>query len=180
MRKTDGEPFEEYRIDVAATLESTAAGGDAGQSPGGGAAVTPSLPAVSGLRVAPRAFAAARRGPSVQPSGRRGGAARVTYRANVATTVRFTVRRVRPGRRSGRGGRCVVQTRRNRRAARCTLEVPLRGSFTHAASAGANSLRFTGRVGGLRLRPGAYRLVATPAPGAAPARAATATFRIVG
>jgi hypothetical protein len=181
-RATDGEPFEEYRLDVAATLESTAPGGDTGQPPaggGGGVAVAPSRPAVTGLRIAPRAFAAARRGPSVRPAARRGGAARVTYRLNVATTVRFTVRRVRPGRRSGRGARCVAQTRRNRRAARCTREVPLRGSFTHAARAGANSLRFTGRLGGLRLRPGAYRLVATPAPAGAPARAATAAFRIV-
>ena len=36
----------------------------------------------------------------------------------------------------------------------------VRGSFKHTDGAGANSLRFTGRVGGRRLRPGRYRLVA--------------------
>jgi hypothetical protein len=44
------------------------------------------------------------------------------------------------------------------------------GSFTHADVAGANRFRFTGRVGGRKLRPGSYRLraVARNAAGVGP------------
>ena len=36
-----------------------------------------------------------------------------------------------------------------------------RRGFTHAGATGANGLRFSGRLGRRRLRPGRYRLVAT-------------------
>ena len=53
-------------------------------------------------------------------------------------------------------------TRANRRRRHCTRYVAIRGSFTHRGRAGANSLRFTGRVSGRKLRLGRHRLVATP------------------
>jgi hypothetical protein len=37
--------------------------------------------------------------------------------------------------------------------------VTLKGGFTHAGEAGANSFKFTGRLGGRTLKPGRYRLV---------------------
>jgi hypothetical protein len=74
----------------------------------------------------------------------------------------------------------VAPTRRNRDARACTRYVLMLGAFIHRGHAGANSFRFTGRLGRRRLRPGSYWLVAraTDAFGnvSAPARAA---FRIL-
>ena len=57
--------------------------------------------------------------------------------------------------------------------------VTLKGSFTRAGLAGTNTFRFTGRLNGKRLRPGRYRLVATPTANGKTGRAASASFRIV-
>jgi hypothetical protein len=51
----------------------------------------------------------------------------------------------------------------------------VKGSFTHAGAAGANSRRFSGRLRGRALRPGRYRLLATPSGGLT----ARAGFRIL-
>jgi hypothetical protein len=45
---------------------------------------------------------------------------------------------------------------------RCTRFVRVRGSFAVNGSAGSNKFRFTGRLRRHALRPGSYRLVATP------------------
>ena len=74
--------------------------------------------------------------------------------------MRFTIERAAKGRRSG--GRCRATARSGRR---CTLFKRVRGSFSHAAVAGANTVRFTGRLGDRRLSHGSYRLVATAAGG---------------
>lgn len=171
VRNTDGTPFEEFKLDVAATLNSA----EVAQLPPLPSRPAPSKPASSGanslpaplltaLRVAPSAFAAARSGPSVRPAGRRTPATLVSFRVSATSSVRFTVRRVRPGRRRGSGAsaRCVAQTSANKRSRRCTREVPVPGSFTRSVNAGANRLRFSGRIGGRRLTRGSYRLVATP------------------
>ena len=92
--------------------------------------------------------------------------------------MRFTVVHLQPGRRA-KGSRCVKATRRNRRARRCTVPVTIRGSFTLPARAGANSFRFTGRLGARKLTPGSYRLIATPLISAKPGRPASASFRII-
>jgi hypothetical protein len=92
-------------------------------------------PHLTGLRVRPGRFPAARRG---APIVRRGGA-RVTYTLDRAARVVFTVQR-RTGRRWTR----------------------VRGRFVHAGKLGANALRFSGRVGGKRLSAGRYRLAGTP------------------
>ena len=169
-RKSDGEPFGEFKLDVAATLESDPA------SPGGGvppplpappppppAYSAGPLPAVRDLSIAPRAFRAARRGPSSLGSVSSRVGTRVRYRVNVAARVRFTVRRTRPGRRVGSGSsaRCVAPTPRNRTAAACTRSIALQGSFARTSAAGIRSFRFTGRIAGRTLRPGSYLLVAT-------------------
>jgi len=56
--------------------------------------------------------------------------------------------------------------------------VTLAGSFTQMAREGANSLRFTGRLGGRALERGAYTLVATPRSGGKSGRPVTSRFRI--
>jgi DNA-binding beta-propeller fold protein YncE len=98
--------------------------------------------ALISLRVSPRAFRAAPRGPSISP---RAGA-RVTYALAFRARVRFAVQR-------------RVRGRYRR----------VRGAFNHTGSSGTNSFRFSGRLRGRRLPPGRYRLVAT-IPGAGPTR----------
>ena len=58
-------------------------------------------------------------------------------------------------------------TRANRAKPSCTGYRRLRGSFNHTGTAGLNRFRFSGRLGGRKLRPGNYRLVAVAADAAA-------------
>ena len=135
------------------------------------------LAIISGEKLSPTAFAAAPSGPAALAARRRFGT-KVSYTLNLAASVRFTVVHLQPGRRA-KGSRCVKATRRNRRARRCTVPVTIRGSFTLPARAGANSFRFTGRLGARKLTPGSYRLIATPLISAKPGRPASASFRII-
>jgi DNA-binding beta-propeller fold protein YncE len=105
--------------------------------------------ALISLRLSPRAFRAARRGPSISP---RGGTT-VTYALTAAARVRFSIRRA------------VRGTYRR-----------VRGAFAHQGARGTNRFHFSGRVRGRPLRPGRYRLVATTPGAPAPARTG---FRIV-
>jgi hypothetical protein len=127
-------------------------GNPGGGGPGGGGPAT--APELSGLVIRPSGFRAAPRGGSI---GRRGASVRYTLTA--AATVRLKIDKLVSGRR--RAGRCVPPKRAPRGRA-CTRAVPVRGSFSHAGTAGANSFTFTGRLGGRALRPGRYRLTATP------------------
>jgi DNA-binding beta-propeller fold protein YncE len=117
--------------------------GEGGRVQGGSGA------ALTSLRLSPRAFRAARRGPSISP---RAGT-RVTYALASPSRVRFAVQR------AVRGGYRRV-----------------RGAFSHRGSSGTNSFLFSGRLRGRRLQPGRYRLVATVPGGTAPKRT---RFRIV-
>jgi hypothetical protein len=146
----------------------------------GGSAPGSSSPAASGESVSPSSFEAAPSGPSAASARRHKYGARVTFTLNVASEVRFTVQQRQPGRYTGKGRkrRCVAQTRKNAKAKKCTRVVTLRGSFARNGLAGANSFRFTGRLGGKTLKPGTYALVATPMANGKAGHAATATFRI--
>ena len=123
---------------------------------------------VSAMKITPKAFRA------------RPNAATVSYSLNEPATVRFTVTQRRTGRRVKRGTKtvCVAPTKKNRKRKHCTHVVTLAGSFSRSAVAGPNSFRFNGRLGGRKLKPGTYRLVATPAAGPTKGKAAAATFRI--
>ena len=70
-------------------------------------------------------------------------------------------------------------TRKNRKARKCTRRTTLPGSFTVTGNPGANSFRFTGRLADKRLKPGSYRLVATPTAFGESGPPASAGFRIV-
>jgi hypothetical protein len=134
------------------------------------------LAAVAGLRVSPGAFRAA---PSGAPVRAKAGstATRTSYTLNVAARVRFTVERSSRGRRAS--GRCVAATASNRRRASCALLVPVRGSFSRSRRAGSDRFAFGGRVAGRTLRPGQYRLVATPTANGRTGRQASVPFRIL-
>ena len=111
-------------------------------------------PSLTRLRLLPRAF----RTRAVRGGGPRGTSVR--YLLSEAATTRFRVQRALPGRRIG--GRCVRPRRGTGHRAACVRWVYVRGSFKRSAGPGAVSFRFAGRIGGRRLPPGRYRLVASP------------------
>jgi hypothetical protein len=130
-------------------------------------------PTLTALRLSPRAFRAKSNGPSIATA--RG--ARIRYFTSEPTTTTFRVDRLAAGRRVGK--RCVRPTKRNRKRSSCVRRVRVRGSFAHHDPGGAVSLRFSGRVGGRRLSPGRYLLVAHVRDDAGnPGRPAQAPFRI--
>jgi uncharacterized membrane protein len=73
-------------------------------------------------------------------------------------TVKIALRRKLAGRR--KGTKCLQPTRARRRAKRCTRLVTM-GTLTRGAALGANSVRFTGRIGRRKLSPGKYAAVLT-------------------
>lgn len=131
---------------------------------------------ISRLRLAPTAFRAAGRGASVARK-RVPARTRVSYRLSTPATITFTVERRSAGRRVGK--RCAKPTKANRRRRACVLYVKVRGSFTRRSPAGANRFSFTGRLQDRRLKPGSYRLVATPPAGGRRGPSVRVAFRIV-
>jgi hypothetical protein len=116
------------------------------------------------LALSPDSLQPARRGGSV---GRGRVGARVSYTLQGRPAkVSFTVMRIRSGVRVGR--RCLSRGR-GRRGSACRLRVRIPGSFAQAGAVGANSLRFTGRIGGRSLAAGSYVLVASAGPAVAQA-----------
>jgi hypothetical protein len=163
----------ETACDIGAYEVQDPPGGGGGGGGGGGSHVA----AVTAERLSPTVFAAAPSGPSALAARRRFGT-KVSFTLTLAASVRFTVTRPSVGRRA-KGGRCVATTKRNRRAPHCPRLVPVRGGFTVTGRADSNSFRFTGRIGGRKLLPGSYRLIATPLVGGTPGRASSAAFRII-
>jgi hypothetical protein len=113
-------------------------------------------PALSSLRISPKAFRAARRGPSAKAAATVG--AKVTFRSSEPARTRFIVQRRANGVRY--------------------LRVP--GSFRRVAVAGENRFRFSGRLRGRALAPGSYRLVVRAVDGGGKAsKPIRRSFRIV-
>ena len=112
-------------------------------------------PHMCGPTLGPERLRPAQSGPSV---GRRGLA--VGYRLSESGVVRFTVRRLAPGRQRGR--RCVAARAPIPRRLRCDRRLGVRGGFSRRSRSGRNRFRFTGRIGGRSLSPGSYQLVASP------------------
>jgi hypothetical protein len=134
------------------------------------------IPAITGLRLSPRAFRAAASGASVKTAAARTGT-RVSYALDVPASVRFTVTRSSRGR--SVGGHCVAATARNRGHGACTLLTSMRGGFGRRRSAGSDRFTFTGRLAGSALKPGRYSLQATPTAGGRTGRPARIAFRVV-
>lgn len=142
--------------------------------------VDPLAPDVTRVGVTNKVFAVANGATAVNIAGR--------SRAKKGTTFRFTsseagratlqIERKASGRRVGR--RCVQPTRRNRNRRKCTRYVRAGQALTRTASAGANTVAFTGRIGRRKLGPGSYRVVVTVTDAAGNASTPkTAAFRIV-
>jgi len=119
-----------------------------------------------------------------RPSGTSASSAKRKYGATVAfslseaASVRFTVTRSQPGRRTT-SGRCVATTHANQHARRCSRNVSVPGSFTRSGHAARNSVHFSGRLNGKKLEPGSYQLLATPSAGGQSGAHGAATFSIV-
>ena len=71
----------------------------------------------------------------------------------------------------------MTQANRSRRS--CVRYPLLPGSYTHSATQGMNSLPFSGRVGSRRLKPGTYRLHASPRTASGRGTPRRKTFRII-
>lgn len=152
----------------AVEIQPGAPGAPGAPAPGGagGAAGTRTITA---LTLGPTAFRA---------TGRKPLGTDVRFRLGTGGTVVITVTRAAAGKRSGR--RCVAPSRRLKSAKKCTRQVTLPGSLRKAGTAGANTVRFSGKLRGKALAPGAYTLVLT-LPKAGPTAAVTArkSFRII-
>jgi hypothetical protein len=143
-----------YRL-VASNSVGTARGADATFT------TLAVVPIVRGFRVVPPRFLADRRPtPRLVQSGR--GAKRGTsfrFRLSDAATVRIVIQRRLPGRRAGK--RCRKPRPGLRGRPRCARFVR-RGALTRRnLKAGPRRIRFSGRIGKRRLRPGRYRAMIT-------------------
>jgi chitodextrinase len=159
-------------VDVTAPAGSSVpppGGGQPGTgSPGSGGDQPGAKARLSGLRLSPARFRSrgAKRGKP--PLG-----TTLSYRLSAAARVSFTIERAQQGRRV-KGG-CRTQTRANRARRSCTRWI-LVGRFGADGKAGANTVRFAGKVGAKPLVPGRYRIRAQ-IPGSQPT--AAKRFRVV-
>jgi hypothetical protein len=143
---------------------------------------TPAVSAASQLAFSNTTFAAESSGPSAYGAKRKAPfGTKISFTLNEAATVRFTVTRRAKGRKVNKGKKtvCAKPTRKNRKRTRCTRVVTLKGSFSRNGVAGKNSFHFTGRLRGKKLKPGRYRLVATPTAGGKKGKPTSSGFRIV-
>ncbi len=167
-----------YHYELVASNVAGASSGSAGTFTTAAATATPA-PSDSALRLSSTRFRAASRGSSVTAARTLVGTT-VSYSDSQTATTTFTVLRRAPGVRSGHA--CIAPPRRRKRGRHyvsCARYVAV-GSFTHADSAGVERFRFSGRVDGRKLSPGAYRLTATPRNAAGKSGAAlSASFTIV-
>jgi Right handed beta helix region len=114
---------------------------------------------LTGLTLSPSAFLAAPFGATVSAvvASKKKYGTKISYRDSQVAVTTFTVLRESSGRKRGKS--CQKPSPRNVHGKRCTLLVKV-ASFTHADMAGANSLRFSGRIRGRKLAAGTYVLQA--------------------
>jgi hypothetical protein len=122
------------------------------------AQMTAPAPVLSGLRLRPSSFGAAQSGASISAAKKLRTGTTVSYRDTLAATVTFTVSHSVAGVRSGK--RCVGAPRHRKRGQKTCRRTITQGRFAHTDVGGANTLHFSGRIGGRGLTPGAYRLSA--------------------
>jgi hypothetical protein len=163
-------------VATATRTVTVVAPGSGGPGPGG-SAVTP-RPVLRSFRISPSRFAVGAKATALSAAARAPRGTKLRYDVSAAGTLRVTIARLLPGRRSGT--RCVKPTRKLRTRKRCTRAVT-RGTLTRKVATGMGTVAFSGRLGTKALPPGRYRATATEeAPGAtARSTPRTATFTIV-
>jgi hypothetical protein len=120
-------------------------------------------PVLSALAVSPRTFKSSGTRPSVR------------FTLEFGATVTFTIEQDLSGRLLGR--RCVPVTPANRQQRTC-IRLVARGGFQRAGGRGTNRFAYDGKVGGSKLGPGSYRLVATPSFNGLAGKAQSVNFQI--
>jgi hypothetical protein len=144
------------------------------------ATATPHVPPVLGsLLLTSSAFPASHSGASAVSAAASG--TYIIYTDSQAATTTFTVKQKITGVYSGSGKSRVcgkAPKHPKRHAKRCTALKSL-GSFTNTDAVGTNALRFTGRVAGRTLAPGAYTLSAVAASSEGSSGVKTASFSII-
>jgi hypothetical protein len=143
-------------------------------------ATRPPKPVLSRLTIKPGTLHPARRGASAAAAKPKKKAlatgATVTYQDTLAARTVFTLAQVLPGRTQGKT--CAKASKQNKHGRKCTRFVSLRGSFARRDSVGKNSFHFTGRLNGKALKPGTYRLDATPTADGDTGRTVSVRFRV--
>jgi hypothetical protein len=142
-----------FRTGAPGTPDPGGSGPEPGQ-PGGAILV---LTAVS---VKPARFRVAKGRTAISALRRRTVPRGTTFRYTLTepATVKIAIKRKLAGRR--KGGKCVRPTRALRRARRCTRLVA-KGTLRRSSKLGANSVRFTGRIGRRKLAAGKFAAIVT-------------------
>jgi hypothetical protein len=131
----------------------SAAGGHTPAS-GGATSLDTRPPLISAFKAAPALFAVSGAGKAIAAKVHLG--TRFRYTLSETARVSVTIQRALAGRRAG--SKCVRPTSQLRRAKPCKRYHTV-GTLTNSATKGANSTRFSGKLGGRALRPGRYRAV---------------------
>lgn len=143
------------------------------QPPSSPPATVQPAPELLSLKLSPTAFVPAKSGgPIATKTTKPPRGTTVSYTLSAAATVTFKVERATVGRKAGKT--CVKQTPANRAKKPCRLYKALKPTFTHTGASGANSFRFSGRVGTTAAAPGSYRLIASVG-----ATTRSASFRVL-
>jgi hypothetical protein len=133
-------------------------------------------PVISALKFSPTAFLPKPLGtPSTAIAARKKPkGSTVNFKATEAATINFVVEAKISGRKKGKS--C---SRKVKRGKKCTTFKAVKGSFSVAAKAGANSFKFSGYMNGKPLKAGSYRILGTPRDSAGnTGKVATAAFKI--
>jgi hypothetical protein len=142
--------------------------------------LTTPLGTISALAISPSSFLPAPSGATIakakgKTKKKQKYGATVSWRDSQAATTTFTVVSEAKGRRQGKS--CKQPSRANKGGKPCKLLVK-KGSFTHVDVAGANSVRFSGRLGGKALAKGVYKLQAVPRDAAGSGATVSKSFTI--
>jgi hypothetical protein len=97
----------------------------------------------------------------------------VSYTLSEASTVSLQLEKKTAGRKVG--GKCVPQTKKNRRHARCPRFKPIGARFSGGGNAGANQVTLPN---GKHLRPGTYRVTITTTDAAGNTSTRSTTFKV--
>ncbi len=146
-----------------------------------GTGTAPATPALGSLSLSSSVFKAASSGPSAVAAAKTGTV--ISYTDTVTAVTTFVVQAAVKGvtKKVGHSKKCVAAPSGHGKKAHgkpCVLYRTL-GSFTHTDAAGANKLRFTGRIKGRKLKPGTYRLLATAVASGHKSKSQTRAFKIV-
>lgn len=138
-------------------------------------------PVVSSVAFSPKTFRASVDTDTATSARRKPAGSTLRFKLSEPATVTITIAEKRSGRTKKSGGksRCVAQTKKNRKAKRCTFYTTRATLTRKDLLAGSRSIQFTGRFKGKALKPASYRATVTAQDSAKNnGKAVTATFKV--